>query len=183
MTWREAMLPVWMYLTVILAGVIAAAGLHLLSADGAYRAWLSYALWLVFGFSLAALWFLDPREPEQSWTSWISDWTQSKYRLHAIWAMFLGSLTVAGSWALRPHSRAEAWMHASIYCAFLGTVLTLISITLLDRFGGFATLPVWIYGAIAAGQSSLAWVMMMHLSFAERRGHRRDGGVTRPAAA
>jgi len=163
-TWRELALPLWMFLTAILAGIIAITGLRILLDGEGCRAWLSYALWLVFGIGLTALWFADPKEPQQSWMGWVSDWTQSRFKLHVVWLIFAGTLAVTGSWALRSRGHVESWIHASIGCAFLGTALTLIGVAILIYFGGFAPLPVWMYGAIAAGQSSLAWILMMHLS-------------------
>jgi hypothetical protein len=162
-TWREVVLPVWIYLTAILAGLIAITGLNVLSAKEAGRTWMSFALWLALGIGLAAAWFAYPKEPTQSWVSWLSDWTQSKYKLHVVWLIFLGTAAIAGSWALRPQSRPDSWMRASIVCAFAGTILSLIGVAVLIYCGGFAPLPVWTYAAIAVGQSSLAWVLMMYL--------------------
>jgi hypothetical protein len=166
--WREVVLPVWIYLTAILAGLIAITGLNVLSAKQPNRAWISYALWLALGIGLAAMWFSIPKQSAQSWTSWLSDWTQSKYKLHIVWLFFLGTTAIAGCWALRPNSRPDWWMHASVVCAFAGTTLSLIGVAVLIYCGGFAPLPVWTYAAIAVGQSSLAWILMMYLSLTAR---------------
>lgn len=168
-TWRELVLPGWIYLTAILAGVIGVSGLRMLLGGEAGRAWMSYALWLGFGIGLAAAWFADPKESTQTWTSWLSDWTQSRHKLHIVWLIFVGTAAVAGSWALRPRSREHPWIQASIACAFAGTALSLIAVTILIHLGGFAPLPVWTYGAIAAGQSSLAWILLMYLSVSARK--------------
>jgi hypothetical protein len=168
-TWRELLLPAWMYVTAILAGVIAVAGLRMLLAGPPGRIWVSYALWLTFGIALAALWFADPKEPAQPWQSWLSGWTQSRYKLHVAWLFFIGAAAVAGSWAMQPLSRQDRWMNAAMICPFIGTALSLIGVSGLIFRGGFAPLPVWIYIVIAAGQSSLAWVLMMHMSLTARR--------------
>lgn len=168
-TWRELLLPVWMYLTAILAGVIGVAGLRMLLAGPAGRIWVSYALWLTFGIALTALWFADPKEPAQPWQSWLSDWTQSRYKLHVAWLFFVGAAAVAGSWAMPPLSRLDRWMNAAMICPFVGTALSLIGVSILIYRGGFAPLPVWTYIVIAAGQSSLAWVLMMHVNLTARQ--------------
>ncbi|MBN2560059.1 MAG: hypothetical protein JXQ75_03920 [Phycisphaerae bacterium] len=170
LTWREVGLPIWVYATAILAGIIAITGVHMLFTNEVHRLWLTIALWVTFAVGLTVMWFADPKEPEQSWASWISDWTQSRYKIKVVWLIFLGTLAIVGSWALRPRSQTETWIRASIACVFLGTAMTLVGLALLFYRGGFTPLPVWSYGAIAAGQSALAWILMMQLSLSARRG-------------
>jgi hypothetical protein len=166
---REITPLVWMYLTAILAGVIGVTGFSLLSRNEAYRTWLTIALVFIFGLACADLWVKWPRDRQQSWLQWAAGFRLSRYHEYVIWLAFLGSLAVAGIFALRRTSRPVHWVHASVYCIFLGTILSLISVAVLIRFGGFTTLPVWTYIALAAGQSSLAWLLMMHLSLSSRQ--------------
>lgn len=167
---REMGLTVWIYVTAILAGVIGVTGLHLLWGGPGYRFWLTIALWVGLAVACSTLWFTDPREPSQSWASWLSDWSQSKYKLHVVWLIFLASTAVCSSWALRLSSRMEAWINASVVCIFIGTALTLIGLALLPHFGGMEPVRgAWKYGVIAAGQSSIAWILLMHSSLIHRR--------------
>lgn len=173
---REVGLTLWVYLTAILAGVIGATGLSQLWTGPGYRFWSPIVLWVGLAVACTTLWFMDPRGSGQSWTSWLSDWSQSKYKLHVVWLVFLASTTVCGSWALRLNSRMETWTHASIVCAFIGTALTLIGLALLPYFGGLEPVRgAWKYGLIAAGQSAIAWILMMHLSAVHRRAAHAKG--------
>jgi hypothetical protein len=158
-----------MYLTAILAAVIGVSGLQSLWPGAGYRRSVTIALWVGLAVSLTALWQSQPKEAGQSWLSWLSDWSQSHYKLHVVWLMFLGTMAVAGAWALRRDSRARTWLHASVVCAFLGTAVTLVGLAMLSRFGGVEPMQeVWKYGAIAAGQSSIAWILLMYLNLSPR---------------
>ncbi len=165
---RELALPIWIYMTAVLAGLIAVAGVGELARTEAGRVWLICALWFGLGMALVSMWFADPKQTNQTWLSWISDWTQSRYKLHAAWLAFLATLSIGGIWALRPASRSDAWLRASITCVFAGTALSLSAIAVLTRFGGFPPMPVWMWGAVAAGQSSLAWILMTHMNWKKR---------------
>lgn len=164
LTVREVGLPLWIYLTAIHAAVLAVAGLRLLRLGEAARAAVGYTLWLVLGAGLAWMWMLDPREPSQSWLSWLSDWAQSPHKLHVVWLIFFAAAASASAWALRPTAKVESWVHASIVCAFLATAVTLIWLAVLSYFGGFDSLPIWTYAAIAVGQSLPAWVLLVQQS-------------------
>ena len=159
---------VWLYLTAILAGVIGAAGLRMLSDDPGFRWWAGIGLWFCFGLGLMWLRSVWPRDPAQSWSSWVSAWGLSRYHVQAIWLTALGTMAVCASWALRDGSRYETWLYIAATCILLGTVLSLIAVALMIRYGGFSPLPVWSYVAISAGQSSLMWVLLMHPSLWSR---------------
>ena len=159
---------VWLYLTAILAGVIGAGGLRMLTDHPGFRWWAGIGLWFCFGMGLMWLWSVWPRDFVESWDGWVSAWGLSRYHVQAIWLTALGVMAVCASWALRDGSRYETWLYAAAICVFLGTALSLAAVALLIRIGGFSPLPVWSYVAISAGQSSLMWVLLMHLSFRSR---------------
>jgi len=163
----------WMYLTALLAGIIATTGLHLLVRGAVPRALLLLALW--FGAGLWSAWLGAhwPRNPDQSWVQWLAAFGASRYHEHLIWLVFLACVAVAGLWALWFSRGSSAWIHASVYCTFLGTFLSLIAVAGLILYGGFPRLPVWTYIALAAGQSSLAWVLLMHLSLSGGKASQR----------
>ena len=161
---------IWMYLTAILAGIIGITGLRMLSGSTAYRICLFLGLWLGFALGCYALTIVWPRNPDLPWSSWAAEFRESRYHVYVIWLAFLGSMAFAGIWALLLSARTSPWIHASIYSIFLGTVLTIVWVAVLIRFGGFPRLPTWTTIAIAAGQSSMAWVLLMHLTLSGRAG-------------
>lgn len=165
---REVTRQAWMFLSAILAGLILITGFNLLSQNSGYRLCVFILLWAGFAFSIGALWTLSPREPGQTWTSWVLDWTQSEYRIHAMWTLCLGTAAIAGIWALIRGGRREKWVYTAIVSIFIGTALSLLGVAVFIRFGDFSPLPVWTYATMTIGQSSLAWVLMMHLSLSAR---------------
>ncbi len=167
---REITPLLWMLLIAIFAGLIGATGLLVMTPRAGHRIALLSGLWLGFGMGLVGLFSVWPRDPDQSWQSWWAAWRLSKYHVHALWLVFLGSMAMAGTWAFRRDSRISSWIHASAAAILLGTCASLTAAAILIRFGGFPNLPAWVYVVIAAGQSSLAWVLLMHLSFSAKRG-------------
>jgi hypothetical protein len=165
---REIGPLVWMYLTAILAGILGITGFRMLSNSGTYRFGLMLLLLVAFVAGCTWLGTKWPRDPEQSWLSWAAAFRESRYHVYLIWLVFLGCMALAGIGALLLSARTTPWIHASIYSTFIGTILTLVGVAVLIRFGGFPRLPVWTYIAIAAGQSSMAWVLLMHLSLSGR---------------
>jgi hypothetical protein len=165
---REIVPLAWMYCTTILAGIIGITGFRMLSSREGYRLGLMLLLLVLFAAGCTWLGMKWPRDSEQSWLSWAAAFRESRYHVYLIWLMFLGCMCLAGIWALLFETRSTSWIHASIYCTFAGTILTLVAVAALIRFGGFPRLPVWTYIAIAAGQSSMAWVLLMHLSLSDR---------------
>lgn len=159
----------WIYLTALLAGIIAVVGLRMLIQGQIPRALLLLALWFSAGLGSAWLGAHWPRDSGQSWVQWMVAFGTARYHEHLIWLVFVVCMAVAGLWALWLSRSTTTWIHASIYCTFLGTVLSLIAVAGLIRYGGFPRLPVWTYIVLAAGQSSLAWVLMMHLSLSGER--------------
>jgi len=139
-----------------------------LSSSSAGRTWLLIGLWFVLGLGCAWLWTVWPRNPDQSWLQWLAGFLFSRYHGHLIWLTFLASVAVVGIWAVRGSGSDESWIFSGIYAAFVGTALTLVATAVLIQYGGFPRLPVWTYIVIAAGQSALAWILMMHLTLRGR---------------
>ncbi len=167
-----AVLPlVWVYLTAILAGVIGICGLRLWVERADVRMWLMCALWLSFG--LGAMWLYQrwPRFPDQPWSEpqWLLVWGTSRYHIQAICLAALGPMAILGGWALRWNSSYHTWLGVAMVSIMTGTALSLLTIAVLIRYGGFESLPSWVYVAIAAGQSSIMWVLLMHRSLSVRR--------------
>lgn len=167
-----AVLPlVWVYLTAILAGIIGVCGLRMWVERADVRMWLMCALWLSFG--LGAMWLYQhwPRYPDKPWNElqWLTAWGLSRYHIQAICLAALGPMAILGGWALRWNSSYRTWLGVAMVSIMTGTALSLLSIAVLIRYGGFASLPSWVYVAIAAGQSSIMWVLLMHRSLSVRR--------------
>lgn len=158
----------WVYLTSILGGVLIACGLRMTTESPAMKQWVTIGLWFGFGAGVAWLATVWPMNPERSWQSWMATWGLSRYHVYAILLSALGAAAFTASWALRESSRYETWARSCIGAVFCGTVLSLGAVGLLIRYGGFSPLPVWSYAVIAAGQSSLMWVLLMHLSMYDR---------------
>jgi len=168
---REVTPLVWMLLTSIFAGIIAATGLRSVSNHTAYRGWLTCLLWMGFGAATIRLFQISPPPVEWSrWVDWLLDWTQSTYRGPAFWAVFLGTTAFAGTWALRRESRRDTWMTAGIVCAFLGTAASLLSVFVMIEEGGFPRLPTWVYVMVTAAQSSLMWILLLYMNFVRHPG-------------
>jgi hypothetical protein len=172
---REVARQTWVILTSLLAGIVGIAGLRMLLRGPGLRLLAFCALWVLLVLSILSLWSIAPQIVDQDWTLWLVAWTQSKCHLYAAWTAFLAAMAIAGSWAMLGKGRTESWVRASICCTFVGTALSLIGVAVLIRFGGFPRLPAWTYITIAVGQSSMAWVLMMHLSLSERRRPARRG--------
>ena len=157
---RVATIFGWIYLTAILGGMIAVSGLRLLLRDARLQAWASYALW--FGFGLGAGWLWTQWPAAETWDARLTAWVLPGTHVYALFMAFLGTMAVLGGWALRGGSRSERWTHVAVVGIFLGTALSLIAIQVLIQHGGFSPLPVWSYAVLAAGQSSMMWVLLMH---------------------
>ncbi|MFQ5411580.1 MAG: hypothetical protein ACE5EC_04760 [Phycisphaerae bacterium] len=169
----RAVLPfIWVYLTAILAGIIGACGLRLWVERIDVRLWLMCALWLSFGLGVMWLYQHWPRYPDQPWSEgqWLIVWITSPYHIQAICLAALGPMAILGGWALRWNSSYQTWLDVAMISIMIGTALSLITMAVLIRYGGFAPKPAWSYAAIAAGQSSIMWVLLMHRSLRARRG-------------
>jgi len=152
----------WVYLTAVLSGLIAAAGLRLLIHDERFRMWMAFASWAAFG---AGLGFVYSVWPEASnWSDRLTAFVLPTSHKYAILLTAWGSATVFGSWSLRRSSEYRTWLYVAAAGIFAGTALTLVAIALLIRFGGLSPMPVWAYAVVAAGQSSMMWVLLMHQS-------------------
>ncbi|GJQ25831.1 MAG: hypothetical protein HBSAPP02_08630 [Phycisphaerae bacterium] len=165
---REIAPFVWILLTAVIAGVVAVTGLRVLIADPRHRSAVAMLLVFAFGVAVALLWSVWPRNPHQSWSAWLAAFKLSRYHAHTVWIVFLGAAAVAGAFALHPNSRLVTWLHASIALVLVGTMASMVAAAMLIQFGNFPQLPVWVYAVVAAAQSSLAWVLLMHLNFSAR---------------
>lgn len=159
---REVTPFLWILLTALFAGIVAATGFRILMPDPVHRYWLGLAVMMVFGVSLVLLVMVWPKNPAQSWTNWLAAFKLSRYHAHAIWVVFLGAMGIAAAFAMQPGSNAAFWINLSIGFIFVGTMATLFAAAILIHFGNFPKLPAWTYLVIAVAQSSLAWVLMMH---------------------
>ncbi len=152
----------WVYLTAVLSGIIAAAGLRLLINHERFRMWTAFALWAAFGAGLSYLWSIWPEA--SNWADRLSAFVIPTSHRCAVLLTALGSTAIFGSWSLRRSSSYRTWLYAAAVCIFIGTALTLVAIALLIRFGGLSPMPVWAYAVVAAAQSSMMWVLLMHQS-------------------
>lgn len=159
---RETTLTAWIILTAVFAGVIAVTGLRMMSEHVGTRIVAEMLLWLGLFLGAFALAWVWPKDPSQSWEEWLVAFKFSRYHVFVIWLVFVATMAVAGVWALLLSRRVGTWVHAAAAAVFLGTAASLVGAAVLIAFGGFPRLPVWIYCVIAAGQSSLAWALMLH---------------------
>lgn len=163
----------WMFLTAVLAGLIAVSGFNLLADHGNYRNLLNSTLWFVFGIALTSLLWVWPRDADRSWEAWFASWRMSRYHVHTIWLMFLGTMAMASMFSMAKNNRASTWVQLGAAAAFVGTAASLATIAMLIYFGGFSPLPPWIYVVVAVVQSSLGWILLTSLSFASTPSPRR----------
>ena len=169
--WRQGTEVAWMALTALIAGIITITGCKMLSSDRSYRMWLGYGLWMAFGLGLGILWAISPRRPDETWLGWIAGWGLTQFRIHACVILYVGTLAIAGGWALRSNTPLLSWIQASIGLIMAGTMLSLIAIAIVIKYGGFSSMPAWKYGIVALLQSSLAWALLLytHLPAGRRR--------------
>ncbi len=170
-TIREITPLFWMFFTAALAGLIAVTGVSMMTSSRALRRLALCVLWVSLGIAGTMLWNVWPKGSE-TWLGWLAAWRYSQHHTSAIWLTFLGSGAIFGFWALRHDANLATWVHASAAAILMGTCLTLGAVAILIYWGGFPNLPTWVYIAIAAGQSSLMWALLMHQCFAERRARR-----------
>ncbi|MBK8271427.1 MAG: hypothetical protein IPK83_25150 [Planctomycetes bacterium] len=158
----------WIYFTAILAGLIGAAGLRLLIPNAKARTWATIAIWFAFGASAFWLWSIWPTS--LTWGASLTALVVPRTHVYAIAVASLGMLAISSAWSLRADSRYTTWLYAATTVTFIGTAVTLVAIALLIKLTGHNPLPVWAYGAIAGGQSSLMWVLLIHQSDRMRKG-------------
>lgn len=164
---REITPMALMFLTAVLAGLLAVAGFNLLSDHGAYRCLVHSALWFGFGIGLTALLWVWPRDPDRSWEAWCASWRMSRYHAHSIWLLFVGTMALASMFAMTRERRASTWVHLGAAASFVGTAASLATLAILIYFGGFSPLPAWVYIVVAVIQSSMGWILLTNLSFAK----------------
>lgn len=157
----------WSFSTAILAGLIGAAGLRMVTRGPRLRHWLLLAVWGVLGALLMWLANLSPKLPDQTWLSWLTTWL-ARYRAEGMIAVAWFTLSVATAWSMRERARYVSWLYCAAACSLIGTILSLCSIAILNLAAGFPPLPVWSFVVIAAGQSSLMWALLMHRNLGAR---------------
>lgn len=167
-TVREVAPFAWMFLTAILAGLISVTGVSMMTGSAAVRLGVLCGLWLLLGIGATTL-FLTWSQTTETWIGWLANLRYSRHHTAAVWLAFIASAAVMGFWALRRDADLGAWVHASAAAMLLGTCLSLGATAILIYFGGFPNLPTWVYVAVAAGQSSLMWVLLLEQNFTARR--------------
>ncbi|MEK6643451.1 MAG: hypothetical protein AABZ08_06035 [Planctomycetota bacterium] len=154
----------WMLLTSVFAGVLAVCGLRMVSEHVGYRYFCFGLVWaglLAGGVALAMAW---PKESGQAWEKWLAAFRYGRHHEYVFWLVFVGTMGFAGIWALVTSPRAASWTNLAVAAILLGTATSLVAAAILIRFGGFPPLPVWVYAIVAAGQSSLAWVLLFRVN-------------------
>lgn len=166
---REVTPLAWMYLTAVCAGIFGASGWCGLISTRRGRVLSSFLLWCAMGAATAALVAVWPRDPTQTWEAWWAAFRLSRYHVYVIWLAFglAAALTVSLS-ALRAEALSGGMM-GSVAVVFLGTAASIGAVAVLIEFGGFPRLPTWVYIALAVGQSSLAWALLMSEGVRVRR--------------
>jgi hypothetical protein len=130
-------------------------------------------LWVATALGVTLLIWIAPELKGAKLEQWLVLWTQTKCHVYGVWVAFIATMAAAAWWAMQNKGAGDAWAQASVYAIFAGTLLSLLGVTILIRFGGYPPLPIWTYVAIAVGQSYLAWVLLMHLSTHARRSRLR----------
>lgn len=155
----------WFLLTTLLIGVLAAGGVGL-SLSGAPCPRASGALRLVSALALAASMFtlglsvgMDYRG---NWADTLVRLTQERdaWLRPAMLAAAAASGTLLLGLSLPRGPRA--WMGLCIAIGLIGTMATLLAISLLIR-AGLPPLPPWVYAVVALAQSLWSWVLLFAL--------------------
>ncbi len=158
----------WALLTAMLAGLIGAAALRMMIVHPNVRHWVLLLIWGVLGALIVWLANISPKLPEHAWVGWGSNWLNF-LRSEAMIAIAWVTFALGASWSLRERAQYVTWLYCAAACSFIGTLLTLGGIAVLIPYAQFPTLPVWVYVAIAAGQSSLMWALLMHRNLGAKR--------------
>lgn len=167
-TVRVTIIYVWVYLSAMIAGAIGATCLRMLVSNVNIRSWANLIIWFAFG---TYVFWLRTQWPETiSLESKLAALVLPQTHVYAIIVAALGMLAICSAWSLRADSRYTTWLYTATTVTFIGTALTLVGIALLIKLTGHNPLPVWAYGAIAGGQSSLMWVLLIHQSDRMRKG-------------
>ncbi len=165
---RISVVYAWVYVTALLSGMIAACGLRMLIPEARRRQWALLAIWLVFGAAGFWLWNIWPAG--QNWESRLTAFVVPRTHVYGIVVGAIAMLALVGAVMLRWNSRYSASAYTAATVTFIGTVFTLIGLAVLIKFTGHTQMAVWKYAAIALGQSSLMWVLLIHQSDRARRG-------------
>lgn len=161
----ESTIVAWTALMAILAGMIAAAGMAWMSRDPIYRRTALAGLWVTTIVLAVWLWSRNPLVGGENWRGWLIDWgIQRPLKTQAAVFIAVVSCALCGLFALSRGSRASTWRVVSIAAILIGTLASLGAVAILIHSGGFSPLPTWTYVAIAAGQSWLAWALLLATS-------------------
>ncbi len=169
---------VWIYLNAIFAGVIAVCGLRMMLKEAAARWWVGNGLWLVF--SMLAMWVYIhwPRYDDFNLVTQLQ--VLVAYEVHLVVIPMVAALAAAvfGIWALRWNSRYDTWLYVAATMVFLGTLASFGTLAVMIQYSFLEPLPIVSYIALAVAQSSLMWVLLLHVNFRDRHIEHRS----RPAA-
>jgi len=175
---------VWIYLNAIFAGIVAVCGLRLMLKEASTRWWVGNGLWLVF--SMLAMWVYMhwPRFEEFSLVTQLQ--VLVAYEVHLVVIPMVAALAAAvfGIWALRWNSRYDTWLYVAATIVFLGTLASFGTLAVMINYSFLEPLPIVSYVALAVGQSSLMWILLLHVNFRDRQveQHRRPTAPPTPGA-
>ncbi|HPF37457.1 MAG TPA: hypothetical protein P5081_18145 [Phycisphaerae bacterium] len=157
----------WFYLTMILSGVMIAAGLRMMITCKSARTLVMCMLWVGF-CALAALvvWRWPTSEAFDPAKLMAAISTHAVHRTLAL-CLSAGAAALFGTWALRWDSRYHTWLYTAATSVFISTLLSFIALAVMIRWGGFGKLPVASYIILAVGQSALMWVLLLHANFVQ----------------
>jgi len=160
---------VWIYLNAIFAGIIGVCGMRMMLKEAGTRWWVGNGLWLVF--SMLAMWVYMhwPRYEEFSLVTQLQ--VLVAYEVHLVVIPMVAALAAAvfGIWALRWNSRYDTWLYVAATMVFLGTLASFGTLAAMINYSFLEPLPIVSYVALAVGQSSLMWVLLLHVNFRDRQ--------------
>jgi hypothetical protein len=162
--YAEATRIVWALTTFGLIGLIGVAGAAALFRGMGGRLFVHALTCMAFGAAVGGLAigrFVRPGLEGGGWLEWMVDITQGRYAWAGHAAVATGVAAFIGLFALRPGSRPVTWVSLAVAAMVLGTFLTLLGISVLERYARFPSQPAWVYVGVAFVQSFFAWVLLL----------------------
>ena len=171
---------IWIYLNAAFAGIIAVCGFRMMFKEAAARWWIGNVLWIVFAMLAMWVYLHWPQYEKFSLLSQIQ--VLVYYEVHQVVILMVAALTAAvfGVWALRWNSRYDTWLYMAASMVFLGTLASFGALAVMIKYSFLEPLPITSYIALAIGQSSLMWVLLLHVNFRDHRVDRSSGASSRP---
>ncbi len=172
---------VWFYLNTIFAGLIGLCGIRMMVGDASARWWINNFLWVAFALSVMwiysnwpvdryALALQSAGRPDEGFSIERLLGILSVHPIHqtiaATVALFMAAF--AGTWALRWNSRYDTWLYVAATMVFLGTLASFGTLAIMIQYSFLEPLPIVSYIALAVAQSSLMWVLLLHVNFRDR---------------